>query len=55
LQDAWRGVLLPANLGVHPDAPGVLTGLGSIALRIALDLFALLIGLIDRRVVTGGC
>lgn len=45
------GVLLLANLGVHLDAQGVLPGLGGIALRITIDLFALLIALIGGRVV----
>jgi uncharacterized protein involved in response to NO len=45
------GVLLLANLGVHLDAQGVLPGLGSIALRVTLDLFALLIALIGGRIV----
>jgi uncharacterized protein involved in response to NO len=45
------GVFLLANLGVHLDALGVLPGLGWIALRVALDLLALLIALIGGRVV----
>jgi uncharacterized protein involved in response to NO len=45
------GVLLLANLGVHLDALDVLPGLGGIALRVALDLFVLLIALIGGRVV----
>ena len=45
------GVLLLANLGVHLDALDVLPSLGRIALRVALDLFVLLIGLIGGRVV----
>jgi uncharacterized protein involved in response to NO len=45
------GVLVLANLGVHLDALDVLPGFGSTALRISLDLFALLIGLIGGRVV----
>lgn len=45
------GVLLVANLGVHLDALDMLPGLGAIALRVALDLLALLIALIGGRVV----
>jgi uncharacterized protein involved in response to NO len=45
------GVFLLANLGVHLDALGALPGLGEIALRVTLDLFALLIALIGGRVV----
>lgn len=45
------GVLLLADLGVHLDALDVLPGLGSVALRVALDLFALLIGLVGGRIV----
>jgi uncharacterized protein involved in response to NO len=45
------GVLLLLNLGVHLDAQGVLPGLGALALRGALDVFVLLIGLIGGRVV----
>jgi uncharacterized protein involved in response to NO len=45
------GMLLLANLGVHLDALDVLPGLGEIALRVTLDLFALLIALIGGRVV----
>jgi uncharacterized protein involved in response to NO len=45
------GVLLLLNLGVHLDAQGLLPGLGALALRGALDLFVLLIGLIGGRVV----
>jgi uncharacterized protein involved in response to NO len=45
------GVLLLANLGVHLDALDMLPGLGAIALRVTLDLFALLIALIGGRVV----
>ena len=45
------GVLLLANLGVHLDALDLLPGLGAIALRVALDLLALLIALIGGRVV----
>jgi uncharacterized protein involved in response to NO len=45
------GVLLLANLGVRLDAQGVLPGLGAIALRVTLDLFAVLIALIGGRVV----
>ncbi len=45
------GVLLLANLGVHLDALDMLPGLGGIALRVALDLFVLLIALIGGRVV----
>jgi uncharacterized protein involved in response to NO len=44
-------VLLLADLGVHLDARDVLPGLGGIALRVTLDLFALLIALIGGRVV----
>ena len=43
--------MLLANLGVHLDALDVLPGLGAIALRVALDLFVLLIALIGGRVV----
>jgi uncharacterized protein involved in response to NO len=45
------GLLLLANLGVHLDALDVLPGLGGIALRATLDLFALLIALTGGRVV----
>jgi uncharacterized protein involved in response to NO len=45
------GVLLLADLGVHLDALDLLPGLGAIALRVALDLLALLIALIGGRVV----
>jgi uncharacterized protein involved in response to NO len=45
------GVFLLANFGVHLDALGVLPGLAAIALRVALDLLALLIALIGGRVV----
>jgi uncharacterized protein involved in response to NO len=45
------GALLLADLSVHLDALDVLPGLGGIALRAALDLFALLIALIGGRVV----
>jgi uncharacterized protein involved in response to NO len=45
------GVFVLANLGVHLDVLGVLPGLGAIALRVTLDLFALLIALIGGRVV----
>jgi uncharacterized protein involved in response to NO len=45
------GVLLLANLGVHLDALDMLPGLGWIALRVTLDLFALLIALIGGRIV----
>jgi uncharacterized protein involved in response to NO len=44
-------LLLLANLAVQLDALGVLPGSGSTALTVALDLFALLIGLIGGRVV----
>jgi uncharacterized protein involved in response to NO len=45
------GVLLLANLGIHLDALEALPGAGSIALRGALDLFALMIGLVGGRIV----
>src|SRR5690606_36032036 len=44
-------VLLLADLGVHLDALYVVPGVGSIALRVTLDLFALLVGLIGGRIV----
>jgi uncharacterized protein involved in response to NO len=44
------GVLLLANLGVHLDALDVLPAVGELALRVTLDLFALLIALIGGRV-----
>jgi uncharacterized protein involved in response to NO len=44
-------LLLLANLAVQLDALGVLPDSGSTALLVALDLFALLIGLIGGRVV----
>jgi uncharacterized protein involved in response to NO len=45
------GALFLANLAVDLDSIGQLSGIGSMALRAALDLFALLIGLIGGRVV----
>lgn len=43
--------LFAANLGVHLDALDLVPGIGFLALRLALDLLALLIGLIGGRVV----
>ena len=45
------GALFLAQLAVDLDATGQVSGIGSIALRAALDLFALLIALIGGRVV----
>lgn len=45
------GVLTLANLASHLDALGLLVGIGSPALLIALDLFVLMIGLIGGRIV----
>jgi uncharacterized protein involved in response to NO len=45
------GALFMANLAVDLDGVGQLPGLGSMAFRAALDLFALLIALIGGRVV----
>jgi len=44
-------VLALANLATHLDALGLLAGIGSPALLIALDLFILMIGLIGGRIV----
>lgn len=44
-------VLVLANLATHLDALGLLAGIGSPALLLALDLFVLMIGLIGGRIV----
>jgi uncharacterized protein involved in response to NO len=40
-----------ANLLVHLDALGLVQGFGSLALVVALDVFALMIGLVGGRIV----
>jgi hypothetical protein len=47
------GVFLLANLAVQLDALDMLPGVGSIGLRVTLDLFVLLIALIGGRIVPG--